>query len=291
MGQVLLLARRLYEEEMAHATKSNINETMLAKLEGSAGAMRGAFTVLAGTEVCGFVRYVCWTHVLRQEKILENLYVYVAPEHRSFTLFRRIVRLFECAGREFGVDRILFSFETGSSPEVKRVAMERMGFSRIGAFLVKRVEAGSERQIIVTRKPQSRPSLATVRYLQPAARLGRGDFLLYLLGSYFHVRDGIGCDQSFFELTGPGDAYLMARTMTRVFDRQKLAVVIGVCRPTPEMVHALDDWAVRERCAAILVNTKETLGDACELFGDYACHEFSLSGHIMSKHLTTGAAT
>ncbi|MBI2779551.1 MAG: hypothetical protein HYX62_07210 [Gammaproteobacteria bacterium] len=290
MEQILPLARRLYEEEMAHVTGGGINEAMLAKLERNAEEIRSAFTVLAGTKVCGFVRYLCWTNALRQEKILENIYVYVAPENRSFTLFRRIVRLFERAGREFGVDRILFSFETGSSPEIKRVAMERMGFSRLGAYLAKRVETENKRQTVVTKRPRSRPTLAAVRYLRPATRLGRGDFFLYLFGSYLQVRDGIDRDQSFFELTGADDSYLMARTMTRVFDRQKLAVVIGVSHPTPEMVHTLDAWAIHERCVAILVNTKETLGDACDLFGDYARHEFSVMGHIMSKHLTAEAA-
>ena len=82
----------------------------------------------------------------------------------------------------------------------------------------------------------------------------------------------------------------MARTMTRVFDRQKLVVVIGINHPTPEMVYALDAWAIHERCATILINTKETLGDACDLFRDYARHEFSVMGHIMSKHLTAEAA-
>lgn len=285
MKQILPLARRLYKDEMAYWTMGEINEVMLAKLEWSDEPIRCAFTVLAGAEVCGFVRYVCWTHVLRQEKILENMYVYVTPEHRSFALFRRIVRLLECAGRELGVGRILFSFETGSSPEVKRFAMERMGFTRIGAYLVKCVAAESERRMIVTRKPRSRPTLAAVRYLRPAARVGRGDFLLYLFSSCLQMRNQLGRDQSFFELTGSGDSYLMARTMTRLFDRQKQAVVIGVCRPTQEMMRALDAWAARECCTAILINTKETLRDACELFEDYANYEFRVMGHIMSKVL------
>lgn len=285
MRQILPLVDRLYREEMEANTGRRIDPGMLDRLADNAERISGAFIIACGGAVVGFLRYACWTHVLGRSKILENVYVYVVPEHRSFALFRRMIRVFERAGASIGVDRILFGFETGRTTELQRAALEKMGFRRCSVYLAKPVGRGEPSPAIPdgANGPRTFPSLAAARYLHRSTVLATGEFLLYLLGAYLTLRAARRGGQRFFELSGPDGAYLLARTSMRVFDRLRLAVVVGIRHPTSAMLRALEVWADAQGCGMILVNSKETMDDASALFPDHADHGYTVLGHIMGK--------
>jgi hypothetical protein len=281
MGAVLTLARRAYIEEMAPLTNGLLSERLVAKMECSGPLVKSAFTILAGDEICGFARYICWTNVLLQEKYIENLFIYIQPEHRSFTLFRRLGSVFERAGDVLGADKVLFSFENGISPEAKGRAAERLGFTRISAFLGKAVDLGVSpaRRAV----PASLPSIKALLYVRKKSRLKPIDFVLYTLGMVAYVKREARRGCVFLELSEPSESLLLARTAVRVLDDRKLALVTIICNPTPDMMDALTAWAIQNQCVEILINTKEVGDDPCLTFREYRQYGFSVRGYILSK--------
>lgn len=281
MNSILSLAERAYIDEMAPLTKSQLNQNLIDTMKRSADLVSSAFTIIVEKRICGFVRYACWTNILHQEKILENLFIYIEPEYRSFSLFRRLGCLLERAGRDIGADKVLLSFQNGIAPETKRLASERIGFRRAGAFLGKPLEPSTKSKAIKSNFP-----FKAIYYIKKKSRLDSLDFFIYMIGSALHIRGQMRRGNVFLELGVSHDSFLFARTMTRVIDNCKQAVVTIINKPTSEMMNKLSSWAVQHKCTEILINTKEVEDDPCLTFPDYEKYGFLVLGYILSKSVS-----
>lgn len=286
MVEILELARRAYGEEVAFLTKGILDEGFLVTMKRSASLVQAAFTVLVDGEICGFVRYSTWTNILLQQKNFENLIIYVAPEHRSFVLFRRLGQLFERAGREVGADQILFSFESGKSPESKRKASEKIGFECVGAFLGKTLDPTMDTSTPLLGR--RRPSLRSLRVVKKYSRLGRFDFFIYVVGILLYIRSELRRGTVFVELFDGPESLVLARTIRRRYDLRKIALVTIMQRPTIVLITDLINWALRNGCAEILINTKELGVNPCSIFEDYQSHGFTVKGYILRKSAANG---
>lgn len=114
--------RRLYE---------NLKGTILA--EGGC-----VFVAVQGGEVIGMTVGVAADRWFSDERYVTDLTLYVKPEHRNGTAFRRLVRALEGWAAEQGIQDMALGVSTEIHAERTARAYERMGYRLAGYTMVKR---------------------------------------------------------------------------------------------------------------------------------------------------------
>lgn len=283
MHQILYLARRAFTEEQSYSCSESLDEDFIKMLRASAGLIRAAFSIEVSGKICGFVRYCTWTNVLLKQRNFENLVIYIAPEYRSFALFKRLNAMLERAAIEVGADQILLSFDNGIAAEQKRIASEKIGYETIGAFLGKALRNSDYSN---TRDQyNTSPSLRCMRHIKQYSHLSPVDFMLYALCSLINIHKKKRAGTRFIEYADQFGALAFARTLCRIYDKHRIALVTILHTPNEEMMRRLHEWGLREGCAEIIINTKELGINPCDIFVDYHAHDFLLKGYILRKTL------
>lgn len=283
MQKILHLARRAFAEEQSYSCSESIDEDFIQTLRASAGLIRAAFSIEVSGKICGFVRYCTWTNVLLKQRNFENLVIYIAPEYRSFALFKRVTSMLERAAIEVGADQILLSFDNGIAAEQKRIVSEKIGYETIGAFLGKALRPSDYSN---TRyRYNTSPSLRCMRHVMQYSHLSSVDFILYALCSLISIHKKKRAGTRFIEYSDQSGALAFVKTLCRIYDKHRIALVTILHKPNEEMMCELHEWGLKEGCAEIIINTKELGINPCDIFVDYRAHDFLLKGYILRKNL------
>ncbi len=279
--EILCLVRRALVEENTYSRSNSPNEKFLAKLKENAALIRAAFSILADGKICGFIRYCTWTNILLQQRNFENLVIYVAPEYRSYTLFKRICSLLELAASDVSADQILLSFDNGIAVEEKRRASERLGYETIGAFLGRVLPPSQKFRL----SPGKRFPifLRSANYLRSFSQLSIPNFVLYILTSFTVIRKKMDAGVAFFEYSDSSGSLAFAKTLYRPYDQHLIALVTIIHKPNRRMMCRLHNWATAKGCAEVVINTKEIGINPCEIFTDYDAYGYFVKGYILRK--------
>jgi len=96
-------------------------------------------TVLDGESVVGFFMGELGSYFYSEEKLAENLAIYLDPKHRSYILARRMVNEFEGWAREHGAKRVYLDVSFGPSDEKVGKFFKYLGYSDKGNVLTREI--------------------------------------------------------------------------------------------------------------------------------------------------------
>lgn len=253
--------------EIAHAYPQSYSNTHVIETQG---------------EPVGLLQYSVYFNFLQQELVVENENIVVLPEHRSYLLFKEIIRFFERLACDADADRLIIGYDNGESPEQKRTMTLRLGFKTMGSILVKDVEGSGHRAL------EARPklSLASARYYNRSRKMPLVDSAFFFLGTWARLRQNYEAGQRFLELGPTPDSpyrFISAKSARRKPDGIPYIFTDGFASPTKPCLEILEDFARQESARYITINLTSTYDDAEKALPDFEAHGYRRVGYVLSK--------
>lgn len=135
MGRAMHLESPAYRETVYDETK------VRAVYRGLAGTLLApggcAFVAEHAGAIVGMAVAICGTRWFNSDTFVSDLVVYVRPEHRAGTAFRRLVRELEQWTRAQGIGELVLGISTGVHAERTAAAYRAMGFEPFSISLRK----------------------------------------------------------------------------------------------------------------------------------------------------------
>jgi hypothetical protein len=275
-----LEASSRYCESEYNLSYARPDRLMLDRLVSCACRRGQALVLQFKSQPIGFLQFKTYTLPLAPIKVVENLYLYIAPEHRSYVAFRALIEKFISTGAELNCAEARLVFDGSWRHLALARLARRSGFSVIGSILRKSIQCPT---IVCNRDPLAcrRPGLKSLIYL---LRITGIDFrtVFYLAYEQTFRRHLLSPEDRIYQIGDvqkrfSGGLFLVA-FCDRAVDGVRITLVQGINSPSRGDIEALERTAIANKSSEIIVNTSLLGHDERVVFPSYFDAGFSIIG-------------